>query len=337
MPHRAEDIRKLCGLWPPNWLDYTIEGLRLEDATQGAASHWEALLSGENARELEIHLYSDGSASEAEQRSGYGVVVLVKAGVAFALLGIIAEQSHGAQDTPWPTGAPLPLRAEQIGLAVALMWVLQMNQFLWQTPCFIHYDCAAAGEVAQDTLGPADHLGERLHLLELLARDVGRAPIDISHVKAHAGEPWNALADAVAKAAARGWCGNLAPPRDICQLFLDLDLTWASTEHQAAEWGTVPTRDGHFVWHHNGLTPEASPLTPGQLVPTVTAAWTGGPDSSFAIVEATLIAANTSTTRTSWWTWAATLSSSRRPRPSPVYVSPSFISDCRPMLRGTGA
>ena len=120
MPHRAEDIRKLCGLWPPNWLDYTIEGLKLEDATQGAASHWEALLSGENARELEIHLYSDGSASEAEQRSGYGVVVLVKAGVAFALLGIIAEQSHGAQDTPWPTGAPLPLRAEQIGLAVIL-------------------------------------------------------------------------------------------------------------------------------------------------------------------------------------------------------------------------
>ena len=81
--------------------------------------------------------------------------------------GVLSEQL-GNNSTDWPIDAPLPLRSE-------MLWVLQFRALIMpELHCKVHFDCLAG------------------------------LTLDLGHVKAHAGDPWNELSDLVAKEAAYG-------------------------------------------------------------------------------------------------------------------------------------
>ena len=85
------------------------------------------------------------------------------------------------------------------------------------------------------------------------------------HVKGHSENPWNDLADHVAKTAAsrsRTWP---QPPRDICREVMTDDISWLAPELDARMHHAVPIIDGAITW--SDPLQDTSSLTPLQLVP----------------------------------------------------------------------
>ena len=168
------DTWKSCPkLWDLDWLQFDLQRLPLKTATKQAlqeAVPWKELLERpRKPQELEVQLYTDGSAVTNPQRSGYAVTIILRLGSCFAVFGIIGDQLVGNGSTVWPVDAPLPLRSEQVAVVVAMLWVLQFRTLLPEMQCKVKFDCLAAGYATSGRWQAPDPFGEKAHLLEFPA------------------------------------------------------------------------------------------------------------------------------------------------------------------------
>ncbi|CAE7857683.1 unnamed protein product, partial [Symbiodinium necroappetens] len=217
-------------------------------------------------QDVSFQLFTDGSASKDGHRSGYSVIALLKVGAVCTMVGIIGEQLVGNADTQWPSTGALALDAEQIAIATAILWTLQMRALIPKVRCQIWFDCQAAGYAASGQWTVINDMGSRLRNLALMADQVGEVSIEYGHVKAHAGNGWNEVADAVAKALS---CGNICaqgPPDETVKAFLELDLAWAGFNLRAARDGSSRVAAGQLWWNESQFRPYQ--LTVNQLIPT---------------------------------------------------------------------
>ncbi|CAE7754403.1 Pol, partial [Symbiodinium sp. CCMP2456] len=294
LPHKGYDLQALTTPWGTGWLSWSFDGVNVKQATKDAmqdAPNWPDLFRRAGPTDsIEFHVYTDGSANGRQDRSGYGVVVLLKVGVAYALLGLFGGQLLGNPDNVWPLQEPAALRGEQVALAAALLWALQFSHVLQHATCHIHYDCTAAGKAATGDWQHPDFFSEKIHHLELFSRDCIAGGIQMSHVAAHNGDPWNELADEIAKAAAAKRGAIWQPPHNAIETFLNTDISWLAAAHHATIHGTLPIYDDELRWSpENPPFEETTPLKPSQIVPTVSEAWGQGKDPhDFSLTVATL-------------------------------------------------
>ena len=173
LPSIPETWKSCPKLWDLDWLN--LQRLPLKTATKQAlqeAVTWQELLARpRQPHELEVQLYTDGSAVASPQRSGYVVTIILRLGSCFAVFGIIGDQLVGNGSTVWPVDAPLPLRSEQVAVVVAMLWVLQFRALLPEIQCKVKFDCLAAGYATNGRWQAPDHFGEQAHLLELFLRE----------------------------------------------------------------------------------------------------------------------------------------------------------------------
>ena len=170
--------------------------------------------------------YTDGSANLRKHCSGTAIVLLIQAGACLALFGIIGEQIAGNDATPWGTSGTLSLQAEQVAAATAVLWVLQLRTFIPRIEGETKFDCMAAGLTADGTWAAGDFMGTKLHQLTTVAQATERVTLSLSHVKGHSNDPWNDLADYIAKASAKGQATWPAPPPATCSAVMQPELAW---------------------------------------------------------------------------------------------------------------
>ena len=186
-----------------------------------------------------------------------------------AVFGLLGGQLLGNDDSPWPHGGPAALTSEQVAVAAALLWVVQAKTMLPAVDCCVHVDCLAAGRAATGEWAPVDALSVQTHNLELLIREIPGLRLRIEHVKGHAGDGWNEVADGVAKRAAQQEGLFAVPPKSTCRTFLDTNLSWVSFEMAARRTGAVDIQQRAMTWSEEPYQPFR--LTPEQLIPTLRA------------------------------------------------------------------
>ena len=270
LPHTLDQLWALLRPWPSDWMRYSFDGVNVSKelcAAITAATDWPQLSPPGDSHQWDFHLYTDGSAQRDNSRSGYSVVVMLRVGATLMLMGLIGEQLVGNAVSQWPVTHALALDAEQVALSVAILWAIQLRAVLPTVWCTVHYDCMSAGKAAAGIWEPADGMGERLRNLCLMAENLDGLHLQYEHVKGHAGNAWNEVADAVAKDCARGGSCCSPPPEDTVSTFLRMDLAWVGYGLQAAIHGSAKVENGALTWTENGFRPFA--LTEGQLIPTV--------------------------------------------------------------------
>ena len=159
-----------------------------------------------------LHIYTDGSACACTGRSGYAVILLLKVGATFAILGVLGEQLLGNEASEWMPLEPAALHAEQVAAAVALLWLVQFRAFMPVIDGHLFVDCLAAGRAVTGQWAPPNELAVRSHNLELIIREMDGVRLQVHHVRSHEGNGWNELADAVAKCMAAGGRTFASPP-----------------------------------------------------------------------------------------------------------------------------
>ena len=92
-----------------------------------------------------------------------------------------------------------------------------------QTKVTIMYDCTAAAEVASHASKQTGHLCQQMSALAVILRQIGKWP-DWGHVKGHSGDPFNELADIVAKAACKGTCVH--SPHEEDRILVSIGEQW---------------------------------------------------------------------------------------------------------------
>ena len=230
LPHVPEDIQHLLLPWAPTWLLASFPQVSLKLSTRqalGSMKHWSDLLgSACGPRPPEVHLYLDGSWHEKLQIGGYSVAIhLVTAG-ATALFGLLGERLQGNAATPWTFDSAPVLKTEQVALMAAMLWCIQSKTFLQPAGYHLYYDCAAAGRTATGEWDASNDFGQRVRAAAQFLRDDAAVPVAITHVKAHNDDPLNELVDTLAKATARGAVELPAPPRRVCDIVQQTDMSW---------------------------------------------------------------------------------------------------------------
>ncbi|CAE7825551.1 unnamed protein product [Symbiodinium sp. CCMP2592] len=261
--------------WPLNWFRPDLTKLPLKPATrkglEDAISCEDLLARPRASGDLTICLYTDGSADQGQQRSGYAVTILLRLGLGacVAVYGLLTEQLLGNGGSLWPTDAPAALRAEQVAIVAAMLWVLQFRAFTNEVSCKIVFDCMAAGYATDGRWQAPDEFGAQAHLLELFLREQPGLLLSFDHIKGHSGDAWNELSDVAAKEAARGVCPYGAPPTEVSQEFLSTDLSWLAAETRAGVSRALPISTGQLVWDE--YQDDGYRLTAEQLVPVTPA------------------------------------------------------------------
>ncbi|CAE7731174.1 unnamed protein product [Symbiodinium sp. CCMP2592] len=255
--------------WSLEWFRPSLDGLPLKPATTAALAQTiscEELLSRpRDPGELEVHLYTDGSAAAGHSRSGYAVTILLRLGVFAAVFGLLGEQLIGREGSLWPLEAPAALRSEQIALVAAMLWVLQFRAFVSELNCTIFFDCMAAGYATNGRWQAPDQFGVQAHLLEMFLREQPGVTIHMEHVKGHSGDPWNELTDVAAKAAANGVGHFGCVPEEVGHEFLSLDLSWLAAEVRARRDSALPIKKGCLEWGE--FVDDGYRLAPGLVGP----------------------------------------------------------------------
>ncbi|CAE7191431.1 unnamed protein product [Symbiodinium sp. CCMP2456] len=176
----------------------------------------------------------------------------------------------GNEDNPWDlqeAQGTHALRAEQIALAAALLWLLQFRSVHPMMDCTFRFDCLAAGYGMSGQWAPPDPYGERVHELAMLACEASGAHTVMEHVKAHCGNTWNEVADAIARTASTGTHAFDGPPLPAIQCFQQENLAWVTTALLARRTGTLPIHNGALQWSESH--PKDYNLTQQELIPTV--------------------------------------------------------------------
>ncbi|CAE7378412.1 grxB [Symbiodinium sp. CCMP2456] len=268
LPHSVEQINRLRQPWPTDWMEVDLQHLPLHPAAKKAAQETvtaEDLLQDKTGEPIEFLLYTDGSASCQHRTSGYAVIILVQIGAAVAILGALGGRLGGNPNSYWPIEDPLALNAEQVAVAAALLWILQMHTQLTALSCTVRYDCLVAGMAAEGRWTTPNDLGARTHSLELALREMPGVKLTMEHVRAHQGDPWNECADGVAKLLANRELELMEPPGGAGQCFLRSNLQWMATELAAWRTGALPINNGRLVWEDRPF--EEFSLQPNDLIP----------------------------------------------------------------------
>ncbi|CAE7580998.1 unnamed protein product [Symbiodinium sp. CCMP2592] len=283
LPYDYAGLAALASPWPPSWVSFDLEALKIEDQTIAALPDlhpWTELFPvARSPSDLEFHLYTDGSYDQKGGGLGYGVVIMLN-GTLWALLGLLGGSLYEPQGPSWPIDGPPALRAEQVALAVGLLWSFQAASTFRGARHFCHFDCVAAGWAINGDWAPTDDFASRVHLLELVTRNHITDGVCFSHVKAHSGHPWNSLADATAKAGARTAKELPKPPVTPCQTFLELDLTWSAAIDSARIAGSLPLAGAELTWPTHWDEARPSALRPEQVLPTSSQTWGSGGDQT---------------------------------------------------------
>ena len=269
LPHDRGLLDKLFRAWPRTWLlPAEWDDVLLPASTSSALKSltpWSELFQPHRLADLSFSLYTDGSANPALGNSGFAVAILAHVDGDSALLGLLGDQILGNEDTPWLPEGPPALHAEHIALAVAVLWSLQLRTVMQYVSCSLYFDCTAAGWSAAGTWQTSGPTSEKVHHLCTVAKAMPGIHLQFHHVKGHSENPWNDLADHVAKTAAsrsRAWP---KPPHDICQEVMTNDISWLAPELDARLHHAVPIIDGAITW--SDPVQATSLLAPSQLVP----------------------------------------------------------------------
>ena len=269
LPHSNEELRTVFWPWPSQWLCCNTARCKLHSATimqLEQSVHWSQLIGKEG---LTVSVYTDGSYLSTTATSGYGVVAILQWQKLEATFAVIGEQIRGNPTSPWKLAEMPALEAEQIAIAVALLWIGQMTSIFGLVDVTLHYDCMAAGKGADGQWNACNHFCQKLHGLELYVRHLCQYRLKLSHVKAHAGSAWNEMVDRLAKYAAAGQRGLTAAPDLNCQAFLAMDWAWAAAMAYASSHSALPIQAGKWLAWKVHAKQNGSPLTPQQLIPVL--------------------------------------------------------------------
>ena len=163
---------------------------------------FEELVSDPSAVPVAYHLYTDGS-KIPDCAVGAGIVLLIEhqQGLSFggALCKVISTEGHAGV-------------GENGAVIWALLWALQLSNHVWETfgmsdvHFYFHFDAVNAGYLAGGyyrTKQFSQHRTLMRSLAHVLQGRHGLSRMHWRHVKAHAGNPWNELADVIAKYASQ--------------------------------------------------------------------------------------------------------------------------------------
>ncbi|CAE7461183.1 TNXB [Symbiodinium necroappetens] len=112
-------------------------------------------------------------------------------------------------------------------------------------------------------------MSELVHHLSMFAQATPGVSASYAHVKGHSGDPWNDLADFVAKTASSHQHTWPAPPNDLCVALCQQDISWLAPEQDARVHHALPCLDGALVWAPP--LPGGNLISPENLVPTTSA------------------------------------------------------------------
>ena len=139
-----------------------------------------------------------------------------EAGSTYTLLGWKAHQVRCAEDHPWHIGSRAigPWVAEREAMLWAFLWRIGLN---CRTPTLFRSDSSLTIGQAEGTLGAA-HYDDTFGLLrgchQLLSAALPDDCIRMEHIYGHNNDPWNEMADHLAKLEARN--GFFLPSGDFC-------------------------------------------------------------------------------------------------------------------------
>ncbi|CAE7398742.1 unnamed protein product, partial [Symbiodinium sp. CCMP2456] len=291
-PHKACDVRRLLERWPTTYGRTDFEGVEFKEPTNAALSDlrprnevWRGLRDGELP---ELHIYTDGSWAETQGLGGFAMIALLVTASATALYSTLGAQTHGNLDCPWAFEAAPALKNEQIAIATSLLWLLQGCNYMHFGQILIFFDCYAAGWPADGTWSPINRFSEQTRAIEQFLRRLLKAPIKFVHAKAHAGNPFNEMADVLAGLVAKNTLELVAPPAEVCTLMQQGDFQWLPHLFDDA---VLPVRGGQgFVWE-DGKTWARPALRPDQLIPTKTS----GTSKDGGTIETKLLCLNAQT------------------------------------------
>ena len=291
LPHSHGILQQLFSAWPPTWLfpdDWSETSLPPSTMQcLGSLLPRVDVFRSQRFANLSFSLYTDGSATPAWGTSGYAVVVLGHAGSETALLGSLGEPIAGNPASPWVPDGPLSLHAEHIAIAVALLWAMQMRGVIDVVQCKVYFDCTAAGWSATGHWQTSSHTSEFVHHLYMTARAMPGVDVEFAHVRGHSGDPWNDLADYIAKTAAGQQKIWPCPPAELCHAIAAQDISWLAPEMDARVHHAAPIHDGMVHWSDQCI-PRA-PLHPQQLVPTTQEGESGDSHpKGFSLLAATI-------------------------------------------------
>ena len=269
LPHTRDLLRDIYCPWPGTWVlppDWTDASWPLSTRQRlKDTKPWTSLFASTTATDMSFSLYTDGSAMSQPQCSGYAVVLLAHVQSETGLVGILGGQILGDASFPWTIEGPPALHAEHTAIAVAILWALQLRGQVQEVHCRILFDCTAAGWAAEGTWRATGTTGEFVHHLDMIAKATPGITLAYEHVRGHSEDPWNDLADHVAKTAASRAFPWPGPPRPLCKALQESNIAWLAPEIDARVHHAVPILDGVLTW-----TPQLVPspaLTPTQLVP----------------------------------------------------------------------
>ena len=174
-----------------------------------------------------VSVFTDGSAfpcpdPSVAPRLGWSAVFVGRGASGFGFLGVLSHTAAGSggavEGDPMGDSNTMELAA----ILWALVWVIAFAPGL---EVVIEADSLFASNVTTGRWGEGRHtdLGRLCSSFFLIARQL--AAVSFAHVKAHDGNPWNELADCLAKRAAWGFCSPL--PRPLCELLACSDgVSW---------------------------------------------------------------------------------------------------------------
>ncbi|CAE7247342.1 hypothetical protein AK812_SmicGene11060 [Symbiodinium microadriaticum] len=254
LQHGAEEVSQMVAVWPPDWLQASLDDIDFKPVTRQALSlaalvHWTTILCGTaQLSNLAVHIYTDGSYAEEQGISGAAALMLLRDDNSrIAWLGGCGTKILGDPDSLWTGSYPPALYAEQVAIVLALLWIGQALHFMPIGEVVVHFDCQAAGWSADGSWAPCNSFATKVHELELFIRSLLAGRLTFQHVKAHEGDAWNEAADVMAKTVSG--CPRMipSPPARNCQAFLYADLSWLATTVWPGGRGVLPIKHGSFL------------------------------------------------------------------------------------------
>ena len=258
-------VKEVQQPWPSDflWTDLEVAAQLLPDLAPELQSFLLSCPNWHGEPIKAIHLFTDGSASTSNP-AAWSLVVVFECwlddrtftkfcfrGFAGSTLQSLEEWiRHGSNVGEVEADA---LSAELCGLVWALGWALQAGPTV---EFHFHYDNVSAGHGAFGQWNPpvgqaySQLVKSVTGLRQILSSS---APCTGHHIKAHSGAPWNELADAVAKALAKGILCSTVLPLALPKLLHHPMLAHAWTEvavnaavdlRSCCEWPSLFTREG---------------------------------------------------------------------------------------------
>ena len=146
-----------------------------------------------------LRVYVDGSFEEVTDRAGWAVVVLGLTDTGWQWLGYMSEHLHEpGHDRHSGHTRKSAHAAEMVAMLHALSIVAHND-----LPSEVVFDAMVAAEVAQGLCYPDAHVGlaRATTMMHIIAQH--RGSVSYRHVRSHQGDPFNEMADSLAKAASR--------------------------------------------------------------------------------------------------------------------------------------